>query len=183
MTQRTEAVRGNITPEMRAVAEYEGVDAEYVRAGLAAGTIAIPRNSTRSFPIVRGIGRGLRTKVNANIGSSPYHMCMAEEIEKLHAAVKYGADAVMDLSLGSEIIEIRREILKESPVMIGTVPIYQTAFELSSSQRDITDMTIRDFLRTVQNQAEEGVDFMTVHSGVNLGPCPPSSPRPGSWTW
>ncbi len=168
MTQRTEAIRGTITQEMKLVAEYEGIAPEQVRAGLADGTIAIPKNRTRAFPHVRGIGRGLRTKINANIGSSPYHMNMAEEIEKLHAAVKYGADAVMDLSLGSEIIEIRREILRQSPVMIGTVPIYQTAFELSSAQRDITDMTIKDFLKTVQNQAEEGVDFMTVHSGVNL---------------
>ncbi len=168
MTQRQDALNGIITPEMEAVAGYEGLDPENIRSGIAEGTIAIPKNSRRSFPNVRGIGKGLRTKINANIGSSPYHMDIKEEIEKLHAAVHYGADAVMDLSLGSEIINIRREIVRESPVMIGTVPIYQTAFELSSSGRDITDMTIDDFLKTVRNQAEEGVDFMTIHSGVNL---------------
>ncbi len=168
MTQRQDALNGTITPEMEAVALYEGLDPEIIRSGVAEGTIAIPKNSGRSFPNVRGIGKGLRTKINANIGSSPYHMDTAEEIEKLRAAVHYGADAVMDLSLGAELISIRREIVRESPVMIGTVPIYQTAFELSSNCRDITDMTIDDFLRTVRNQAEEGVDFMTIHSGVNL---------------
>lgn len=168
MTQRQDALNGTITPEMEAVARYEGLDPEIIRSGIAEGTIAIPKNSGRSFPNVRGIGKGLRTKINANIGSSPYHMDIKEEIEKLHAAVRYGADAVMDLSLGSELINIRREIVRESPVMIGTVPIYQTGFELSSNGRDITDMTIDDFLKTVRNQAEEGVDFMTIHSGVNL---------------
>ncbi len=168
MTQRTEALKGTITPEMEEAARHEGIDPEVVRAGVAGGTIAIPKNAGKSLPQVRGVGKGLKTKINANIGSSPYHMDMAEEVEKLHAAVGSGADAVMDLSLGSEIIEIRREIIRQSPVMVGTVPIYQTAFELSSERRGITDMTIDDFLKTVRNQAEEGVDFMTIHSGVTL---------------
>lgn len=168
MTQRTEALKGTITPEMEEAARHEGIDPEVVRAGVAGGTIAIPKNAGKSLPQVRGVGKGLKTKINANIGSSPYHMDMAEEVEKLHAAVGSGADAVMDLSLGSEIIEIRREIIRQSPVMVGTVPIYQTAFELSSARRGITDMTIDDFLKTVRNQAEEGVDFMTIHSGVTL---------------
>ncbi len=168
MTQRTEALKGTITPEMEEAARHEGIDPEVVRAGVAQGTIAIPRNAGKSLPQVRGVGKGMKTKINANIGSSPYHMDMAEEVEKLHAAVDSGADAVMDLSLGSEIIEIRREIIRQSPVMVGTVPIYQTAFELSTARRGITDMTIDDFLKTVRNQAEEGVDFMTIHSGVTL---------------
>lgn len=168
MTQRTEALKGTITPEMEEAARHEGIDPEVVRAGVAEGTIAIPKNAGKSLPQVRGVGKGLKTKINANIGSSPYHMDMAEEVGKLHAAVDSGADAVMDLSLGSEIIEIRREIIRQSPVMVGTVPIYQTAFELSSARRGITDMTIDDFLKTVRNQAEEGVDFMTIHSGVTL---------------
>lgn len=168
MTQKRMAQKGIITPEMRAVAEYEGVDPEYVRDCVNAGTIVIPKNKGKSLPRVRGIGKGLRTKVNANIGSSPYHMDIQNEIEKLRAAVAHGADAVMDLSLGSRLIDIRREVVRESPVMVGTVPIYQTAFELSSSRRDITDMTIHDFLETLRRQAEEGVDFMTIHSGVTL---------------
>ncbi|MGI6387457.1 MAG: phosphomethylpyrimidine synthase ThiC [Desulfomonilia bacterium] len=168
MTQKQLAQKGTITPEMRTVAEYEGIDPGYVRDCVSAGTIVIPKNKGKTLCRVRGIGKGLRTKVNANIGSSPYHMDIHSEIEKLHAAVAHGADAVMDLSLGSRLIDIRREVVRESPVMVGTVPIYQTAFELSSSRRDITDMTIRDFLETLRSQAEEGVDFMTIHSGVTL---------------
>jgi len=168
MTLIEKAKKGIITGEMKAVALYEGVTPEYIRDGIANGTIVIPKNKLRSFKYIRGIGRGLRTKVNANIGSSPYHMNIDEEIEKLEVAVKYGADSVMDLSLGSKLIEIRREILKESSVMIGTVPIYQTAFELSARKRDITEMGIDDFLATVERQAKEGVDFMTIHSGVTM---------------
>ncbi|MEA3222857.1 MAG: phosphomethylpyrimidine synthase ThiC [Thermodesulfobacteriota bacterium] len=166
MTLIKKAKKGIITDEMKAVAKYEGVDPAIIRDGIANGTIIIPKNKLRSFKYIRGIGKGLRTKVNANIGSSPYHMDVDEEVEKLEVAVKYGADSIMDLSLGSKLIKIRREILKESGVMVGTVPIYQTAFELSARKRDITEMGIGDFLATVERQAKEGVDFMTIHSGV-----------------
>jgi phosphomethylpyrimidine synthase len=168
MTLKKQAQKGIITREMEQVAEYEGLRPEYILEGLANGTIAIPKNRKRTFPLIRGIGKGLRTKINANLGSSPYHIDINEEKNKLHAAVAHGADAVMDLSLGSKLISIRREILKESEVSVGTVPIYQTAFELSAMKRDITDMEINDFLATVEKQAEEGVDFMTIHSGVTL---------------
>ncbi len=166
MTIRQQAENGEITEVMRTVAAYEGVAPEWVRDGLAKGVIAIPKNRKRSFERLRGIGRGLSTKINANLGASPHHSRLEEELEKLDAAVKYGADAVMDLSLGRQLIEIRRAILERSPVMVGTVPIYQTAFELASSQRNTTEMTIADFLKTVEQQAEEGVDFMTVHAGI-----------------
>jgi phosphomethylpyrimidine synthase len=168
MTLKRQAQNGIITREMEQVAEYEGLRPEHILEGLANGTIAIPKNRKRTFPHIRGIGKGLRTKINANLGSSPYHIDINEEKNKLHAAVAHGADAVMDLSLGSKLISIRREILKESEVTVGTVPIYQTAFDLSAKKRDITDMTIDDFLATVEKQAEEGVDFMTIHSGVTL---------------
>lgn len=168
MTIRQQARKGIITKEMELVAAYEGVSPEYIMHGIANGTIAIPKNRKRAFEHIRGIGKGLRTKINANLGSSPYHMDIQEEKDKLHAAVQYGADAVMDLSLGSELIAIRREILRESAVSVGTVPLYQTAFELSAKKRDLTDMKIDDFLATVERQAEEGVDFMTIHSGVTL---------------
>jgi len=168
MTLREQALQGAITPEMIVVAEYEGLSPEYIRDGLARGEIAIPKNNTKDLRIIRGVGKGLRTKVNANIGSSPYHMDIREELDKLQAAVAHGADSVMDLSLGSEMIRIRREIIRESPVMIGTVPIYQCAFELAANKKDITEMTIRDFLSTVEKQAREGVDFMTIHSGVTM---------------
>jgi len=168
MTLIESARKGIITDEMRVVAEYEGLDVEFVRTGIAEGTIVIPKNRLRSFEHIRGVGKGLRTKINANIGSSPYHMDVEEELEKLSAAIEYGADSVMDLSLGRKLIEIRQRVLEASSVMIGTVPIYQTAFELSLKKRSITDMTIDDFLSTVEKQAKEGVDFMTIHAGVNL---------------
>ena len=169
MTQILKARRGIITEEMQAVAAYEGLSPEFIRAGVAGGTIVIPRNRGRTFEHIRGIGTGLRTKVNANIGSSPSHMDLEEELAKLEACVEYGADAVMDLSLGSELVHIRRAVLERSPVMVGTVPIYQTAFELAARRRDITDMTLEDFLATLRRQAAEGVDFMTIHAGVTLG--------------
>jgi len=168
MTLKQQAQRGTITDEMKIVAAYEAVDPEFVREGVAQGQIVIPKNIKRRFKYIRGIGKGLSTKINANIGSSPYHMDRDEELKKLEMAVKYGTDSVMDLSLGSELIKIRRAILKNSHVMVGTVPIYQTAFELSVQKRDITEMKIDDFLATVERQAAEGVDFMTIHAGVNL---------------
>ena len=166
MTLRQAALAGQITAEMQVAAAYEELPVEFIRAGLAAGTIAIPKNRTRSIEHVRAVGQGLKTKINANIGASPYHMDLNEELEKLAVAVKYGADAVMDLSLGSQQIEIRRAVLAASPVMVGTVPLYQTGFELATAKRDITEMTIDDFLKTVERQAAEGVDFMTIHSGI-----------------
>jgi phosphomethylpyrimidine synthase len=127
--------------------------------------VVIPKNRLRNFEQVRGIGEGLRTKVNANIGASPLNMDVSQELRKLGAAVRHGADAVMDLSLGRDIPRIRAGILAASPVMVGTVPIYQTAYELSCRGGDITDMTMEDFLATVHGQAEDGVDFMTILPG------------------
>lgn len=168
MTLIEKARKGVITDEMKIVADYESLDPEYVRQGIAKGTIVIPKNVKRSFKHIRGIGKGLRTKINANLGASPYHINEAEEVRKLKAAEAYGADSVMDLSLGCELVHIRQEILRQSNVMVGTVPIYQTASELSMKKKDITEMTIDDFLATVEKQASEGVDFMTIHSGVTL---------------
>ncbi len=167
-TLKRKAEQGLITPEMEAAAAFEGIDAEIIRAGLADGTIAVPKNKNRNFEHIRAIGKGLKTKVNANIGASPYHTDLNEEMEKLEACIKYGADAVMDLSLGPEQINIRREVLKRSSIMVGTVPLYQTGFEMAASKRDVVNMTIDDFLRTIEKQAQEGVDFMTIHSGINL---------------
>ncbi len=166
MTQKRQAERGIVTSEMKQVATYEGVAPEFVQQGVAEGTIVIPKNKNRNFKDLRAIGKGMRTKVNANIGASPYYSDVNHERAKLAAAVHRGADAVMDLSLGPQQIEIRNALLAESPVMVGTVPIYQTGFEMSAAQRDVSDMTIKDFLNTLERQAEQGVDFMTIHSGV-----------------
>ncbi len=166
MTLKQQAEQGIVTEEMAVVAVQEGLEPEAVRAGLAAGTLAIPRNAKRKFTELRGVGQGTSVKVNANIGASPYHSDLDEELAKLDAAVRAGADSVMDLSLGPDQIRIRRAVLERSPVMVGTVPIYQTAFELSAKRKDMREMTMDDFLATVRRQAEEGVDFMTIHCGV-----------------
>jgi phosphomethylpyrimidine synthase len=129
MTQILEARKGNITPEMQAVARSEGVSVEHVLEGVAQGTIVITRNARHTSITPLGVGKGLRTKINANIGTSKDRMSIDDEIAKLKAAVAAGADAVMDLSTGGPIVGIRREILKHSTVSIGTVPIYQAAVE------------------------------------------------------
>jgi phosphomethylpyrimidine synthase len=168
MTQILEARKGNITPEMEAVSRAEGVSAEQVLTGIANGTIIITRNNVHTSITPLGIGKGLRTKVNANIGTSKDRMSIADEIEKLKVAVAAGADAVMDLSTGGPIVEIRREILKQSTVAIGTVPIYQAAVETVALGRSIVQMDPETLFRVIEEQAEEGVDFVTVHCGVTL---------------
>ena len=165
MTQRQRALRGEITPEIEQVARDEGLQPAKVLDLVKAGKVVILKNALHDVRPV-GVGEGLRTKVNANIGSSPYHMVVEEEIEKLRVAVEAGADAVMDLSLRQFLNRIRREILKRSPVPVGTVPIYHVGFELSRKQKRIEEMTLGDFLRVMEKQAREGVDFMTVHAGT-----------------
>jgi phosphomethylpyrimidine synthase len=153
---------------MEAVARAEGVSIEQVLTGIANGTIVITRNNLHASITPLGIGKGLRTKVNANIGTSKDRMSVEDEIEKLKVAVAVGADAVMDLSTGGPIIEIRREILKQSTVAIGTVPIYQAAVETVAQGRSIVQMDPEVLFRVIEEQAEEGVDFVTVHCGVTL---------------
>ena len=168
MTQILEARKGNSTPEMEAVARAEGVGLDHIVDGVANGTIVITRNAKHSSITPLGIGKGLRTKINANIGTSRDRMSIDDEIEKLKVAVAAGADAVMDLSTGGPVIEIRREILKQSTVAIGTVPIYQAAVETVAQGRSIVQMDPETLFRVIEEQAEEGVDFVTVHCGVTL---------------
>jgi phosphomethylpyrimidine synthase len=168
MTQILEARKGNITSEMEAVARSEGVSIEHIVDGVAKGTIIITRNTQHTSIAPLGIGRGLRTKINANIGTSKDRMSIKDEIEKLKVAVSAGADAVMDLSTGGPIIEIRREILRHSTVAIGTVPIYQAAVETVGQGRSIVQMDPETLFRVIEEQAEEGVDFVTVHCGVTM---------------
>ena len=168
MTQILEARKGNITPEMKAVARAEGVGVEQVMEGVAEGTIVITRNNRHTSITPLGVGKGLRTKINANIGTSKERMSIEGEIEKLKAAVAAGADAVMDLSTGGPIVDIRREILKQSTVAIGTVPIYQAAVETVEQGRSIVQMDPELLFRVIGQQAEEGVDFVTVHCGVTM---------------
>ncbi len=163
--QMEEAKRGAVTPEAEAVAKAEGKPVEFLLRGLAAGRLIIPRNARRENVSVRGIGEGLRTKINANIGTSPDYADINEEVEKAKVAVRYGADTVMDLSIGGDIDEVRRRILRAVNVPVGTVPIYQAGIEVAK-RGDIVDMTSDDIFNAIRRHAEDGVDFVTVHCGV-----------------
>jgi phosphomethylpyrimidine synthase len=163
--QMAEAKRGNVTPEIEAVARDEGKPVEFVLRRLAAGRVVIPRNIRRDGVQVKGIGEGLRTKINANVGTSPDYVNIEEEIEKARIAVKYGADTIMDLSIGGDIDEVRRRILKAVSVPVGTVPIYQAGIE-AASRGDVVDMSSDDIFNAIRKHAQDGVDFVTVHCGV-----------------
>lgn len=167
-TQREKALRGEISAGMISVAHREGCSPEEIMAGVAAGRIAIPANILRPRPDYCGVGRGLSTKVNANIGTARGESGIAAELRKLKQCVKYGADAVMDLSTGPDIDGVRRALIGNCPVAFGTVPIYQAAVEAQEARGAIVAMTDDDILGAVQKQAEDGVDFMTIHCGLTL---------------
>ncbi|NQT66100.1 MAG: phosphomethylpyrimidine synthase ThiC [Actinobacteria bacterium] len=166
MTLLSKAQSGEITKEMKTIAKKEKVSHEYIRESIAEGSIVIPYNKKhKSLEVLSGIGRGLRTKVNANIGTSSEHTSLEEEIEKLDAAIKAGTDTVMDLSTGGDIDKIRRTIIDRSPVPVGTVPIYQAVIE-SAKRKGIVNMTEDYIFDVIEKQAEDGADFITVHCGV-----------------
>lgn len=166
MTQLELAKEGIISPQMELVAQQEAVTAEFVRQGVAGGTIVIPANINHANLVPRGIGQGLRTKVNANIGTSSDFGDIATELEKLQAAMDSGADAVMDLSTGGDISAVRRAILASCSLPVGTVPIYQAGIEVIAKQAAIVTMTVDELFAAIEEQARDGVDFITVHCGV-----------------
>jgi len=167
MTQIQNARKGVLTPEMKSAAAAEGLEPEFVMQGVAEGTIALNKNRGHGIAPL-AVGKGTRTKTNANIGTSKDNVDIDSEIAKLRAAVALGADAVMDLSTGGPIREIRRRLLQESTVAVGTVPIYQAAVEAAEAKGSIIEMTADDIFRVIEEQAREGVDFITVHCGVTL---------------
>lgn len=166
-TQLLRAQAGEISPEMQFVAKRENLPAELVRSEVASGRMVIPANKVhlagRLEPMAIGIAA--KCKINANIGNSAVTSNVDEELNKLHAAVHFGADTVMDLSTGKDIDGIRRKIIDMSPVPIGTVPIYQMLEQLGGH---IEDMRAQHFLDMVEHQAKQGVDYMTIHCGVKL---------------
>lgn len=166
MTQLERARKGEITKEIKKVAEEEELLVEAVREGVAAGTIVIPKNSKHNLVNPRGIGKGLSTKTNANIGTSPDLINLEEELVKLKIAIEAGVDTIMDLSLGGDLDQIRRTILQNSPVPVGTVPIYQAAVEAVKNKKSIVEMTSDEIFAVIEKQAQDGVDFMTVHCGI-----------------
>jgi phosphomethylpyrimidine synthase len=157
---------GQITPAMAAVAAEEGLAPETIRERVANGTATICANLNHSSLKPRGFGLGLRTKVNANIGTSSAFPDVKPELAKLQAAIDAGADAVMDLSTGDNIDYSRREIIKHSTIPVGTVPIYQATVEAIKNKGAIVAMTGDDIFRTIEKHAKDGADFMTIHCGI-----------------
>jgi phosphomethylpyrimidine synthase len=166
MTQLELAKEGIISPQMEVVAQHEGIEAEFVRQAVARGTIVIPANTKHTSLVPRGIGQGLKTKVNANIGASSDFGNIDTELEKLRVAIDCGADAVMDLSTGGNISAIRQAIVAASSVPIGTVPIYQAGIKAIESRGAIVKMTVDDLFAGIEEHIYDGVDFITVHCGV-----------------
>jgi phosphomethylpyrimidine synthase len=151
---------------MAAVAEHEHRSPEFISRGVDRGTIVIPVNRLRRGRYSLGIGAGLRTKVNANIGSSSDESDMDTEMVKLRAAVEAGADTVMDLSTGEDIGAMRQAVLEQSSIPVGTVPIYEAAIEAVRSGKSIVEMTADEILGVIERHLKSGVDFITVHCGV-----------------
>jgi phosphomethylpyrimidine synthase len=162
MTQREAALAGKITKAMTQAARKEGLAPEVIRQGLARGTLVVPANPKHVNLEPSAIGTGVRVKINANIGTSPHDVSLEKEQAKLAAALRYGADAVMDLSTGGPLDELRTALLGSCPAPFGTVPIYQVMTEAQSLDEVKGDW----FLDMVEHHAVQGVDFVTVHCGV-----------------
>jgi phosphomethylpyrimidine synthase len=166
MTQLEIAKEGSISPQMEAVARAEGLEAEFIRQGVAKGTVVIPANVKHYDLVPCGIGEGLSTKVNANIGTSSDFGSVDTELEKLRVATDSGTDTVMDLSTGGDISAIRRAIIAASSLPIGTVPIYQAGIEAIDKHGAIVKMSADELFAVIEEHARNGVDFITVHCGV-----------------
>ncbi|MTK63387.1 MAG: phosphomethylpyrimidine synthase [Methanobacterium sp.] len=165
MTQMQDALRGNITPEMKLVAESEGIDVQKIVRGLSDGRIIIPKNVEGKTKAM-AIGKGLKTKINANVGSSSELEKVKWEVEKAKAAVKYGADTIMDLSTGPDYQNVLNAIMEAVEVPIGTVPIYEAGITASNDKGAVVNMDEDDMFNAITNQAKAGVDFITVHCGI-----------------
>ena len=160
------AWEGKTTQEMKRIAKDEGVDVNVLRDNVAAGKTAILANNRHKNFTPKGVGKGLSVKVNANIGTSPERVDVKEELKKLKMACDAGADAVMDLSTGGNLDEIRKIIMAEAGIPIGTVPIYQAAVETVKKKKPITRMEPDDIFEVIEKHGIDGVDFITVHCGV-----------------
>ena len=166
VTQMDFARAGQITPQMRAVAEYEGRDPEYIRERVARGSIAIPANirHIERGLTPRGVGEGLSTKVNVNLGISGDKADAVEEWKKVDIAIERGADAIMDLSNSGKTRAFRQQVIDECPLMVGTVPMYDA---IGYMEKPLVELTAEDLLEVLRVHAEDGVDFVTVHAGIN----------------
>ncbi|HTZ17739.1 MAG TPA: phosphomethylpyrimidine synthase ThiC [Dissulfurispiraceae bacterium] len=167
MTRIEEAKKGNVTGEMKAVAAAERTDVEKLASDIANGYTVITRNIIHDINPL-GIGKGLSTKINANIGTSKDRISFDEELLKLDVLVRHGADAVMDLSTGGAIRDLRRTLISKSPIAVGTVPIYDAIVRTVGRYGSIAKMTVDELFEVIEDHAKDGVDFITVHCGVTL---------------
>src|SRR5262249_6970440 len=174
VTQLHYARQGEITQEMNFVAGREGLEPEFVRSEVARGRAIIPANVNHPESEPMAIGRHFLVKVNANIGNSAVRASISDEVEKLTWATRWGADTVMDLSTGPDIHTTREWIIRNSPVPVGTVPIYQALEKVDGHPAELTWEVYRD---TLIEQAEQGVDYFTVHAGVRLRYVPLTAKR------
>jgi len=166
-TQMSAARRGISTDEMKTVANDEDVTLDWLLPKVASGSIIIPNNNERKQQTHRvGIGKGLKTKVNVNIGTSTMNVNLDEEIEKAKVAVKYHADTIMDLSDGGNVGQIRRSLLDAAPITFGTVPIYEAYNRGVEKYKNPLDITEDDYINAFENNAKDGVDYTTIHSGI-----------------
>jgi phosphomethylpyrimidine synthase len=166
-TQMSSARRGIATAEMMQVAKDEDVGLDTLLHGIARGSIIIPKNTVRKQQIKTvGIGHGLKTKVNVNIGTSTLYQNLEEEISKARVAVKYGADTIMDLSDGGDLNLIREKLLESAPITFGTVPVYQAYAHGVEKYKDPLNITSDDFLNAFEKNVKDGVDYTTIHSGI-----------------
>lgn len=166
-TQMTSARRGVPTEEMLKVAKDEDIDINFLIQKVANGSIIIPKNNIRKQEIkVVGIGKGLKTKVNVNIGTSTLYQNLDEEVAKAKVAVKYGGDTIMDLSDGGNLDLIREKLLEAAPITFGTVPIYQAYAYGVEKYKNPLNITEDDFLNSFEKHAKDGVDYTTIHSGI-----------------
>lgn len=164
-TQMDAAKKGIITDQMRVVAKKENMDAEVLRSLVAEGKVVIPANKNHKSIDCEGVGQGLRTKINVNLGVSKDCNDIELELEKVKKAIELKAEAIMDLSCYGKTEEFRRRLVEFSPAMIGTVPMYDAVGMLD---KDLKEITVDEFFAVVQKHAEDGVDFMTIHCGMNL---------------
>lgn len=168
MTQLQSAKSGKITDEMIQVAKDESIKVEDLMKLISKGRIVIPANKNHKSLKPIGIGQGLRTKINANIGTSGDFDLLDDELKKIDMVIKYKADAVMDLSTGGDVSLIRKELIKRSTIPFGNVPIYEMVLDILKTGKTFVEMTFDEMLDYIKKQAEDGVDFMTIHAGLTL---------------
>jgi len=167
MTRIEKIRKGEVPPEAKIVAEEEGIALEEVLNFIKEGKVVIPLNSKRKKPIKPiGIGKKLRTKVNVNIGTSPEFVDYEYELKKLEIAEKFGADTIMDLSVGGDVEYMLEMVIEKSSIPVGTVPVYTAAVRAKNKRKSLIDLKVSEFFDTIALHAEKGVDFMTIHCGI-----------------